>query len=392
MEKKPTSRRKALYVASIGVHFSGFHGPYLQLLQDEFGYETYTASNGESGLSCVNGHFEVPFSREPLTRTNLAAYSDLKKVISENHFDLIHCHTPAAAVLTRIAAKKTRKKGTKVVYTAHGFHFFEGNSRTKNFIFRNIERLLSKHTDVLITINREDYDALSKYKFRQKKKYYTAGVGVDSKKFHPVESKEEKLAIRKELEIPENAFVLFYPAGYEERKQHRVLIQAVAQIKEKCPRIYLLLPGGGALESELKSLVRELNMEKDVNLPGRRTDVERLAQASDIIASTSYQEGLPTHTIEGMCTGLPVVASRIRGQTDLIEDGVNGFLFPARDENALAEKIELLYNSPELVEKMGRSGFEKSKKYHIKNTVEEMKKIYEQVLELKESGYAGSKS
>ena len=380
MEINTSSKGKALYVASVGIHFEGFHGPYLQLLKDDFGYETYTASNGESGLSCVDGHFEIPFSREPLTRTNLTAYHHLKKVIAKNQFDLIHCHTPAAAVLTRIAARKVRKKGTKVVYTAHGFHFFHGNSWAKNFIFRNIERFLSRYTDVLITMNSEDFDALDKYKFKQKEKYYTAGVGVDAEKFHPVKSEDQKKALRKELGIPDDAFVLFYPAGFEERKQHRVLIQAVAHIKEKCPKVYLLLPGDGPLEEEMKALVKELKLENMVNLPGRRSDVERIVQAADMIASTSYQEGLPIHTIEGMCTGLPVVASRIRGQIDLIEENENGYLFPARDEKVLAEKIEVLYNSPELVKRMGRDGFEKSKKYRLENTIEEMKKIYLKVL------------
>ena len=382
MGKNSTARGKALYVASIGIHFSGFHGPYLQLLQDEFGYETYTASNGASDLSCVDGHFEVPFSREPLTRTNLTAYRHLKKIISENQFDLIHCHTPAAGVLTRIAARKVRKKGTKVVYTAHGFHFFKGNKPLANFIFKNIEKVLSRYADVIITINSEDYQALEKFKFKQKKKYFTSGVGVDPQVFYPAKPGEKEV-LRKEYNIPENAFVLLYPAGYSASKVHKVLIRAVASIKEQCPNLYLLLPGGGEMENELQTLISELKMEQITDLMGRREDMGKISRASDIIASSSIREGLPTHTIEGMCTGLPVIAAKIRGQVDLIEDGVNGFLVPSNDEHALAEKIKILYHSPELVRKMGEKSLEKVKKYYIRNTVEEMRSIYTDILGVK---------
>lgn len=181
--------KKVLFVATVvKTHINVFHLPYLKMLK-EMGYKTYVAAKNDFvNEPCVipycDNYIDIPFERNPLNKNNISAYRMLKKVIDKENFDIIHCHTPVGGALTRIAARKSRKKGTKVIYTAHGFHFYKGAPLKNWLMYYPAERFCSYFTDALITINKEDY-ALAQRKMKAQKIYYIPGVGIDLNKFQP---------------------------------------------------------------------------------------------------------------------------------------------------------------------------------------------------------------
>lgn len=370
---------KVLFVASVERHLEHFHTPYMELLKS-WGCEVHTAAGGENAIACVDEHFDLPFSRSPLGIRNISAYLRLRRLIGKNHYTLIHCHTPVAGFLTRLAARKARKNGAKVLYTAHGFHFYRGGNPVRNLIFLNAERFASRFTDGIVTINREDCEALERLHFHAGRSFRTHGVGIDETLYSPA-GPEEKLAVRRSLGIPENAFVLIYPAEYIPRKNHRELLRAAALATEKCPELTLLLPGDGPERQNLMNLARTLGLAGKIPVSGFRTDVPQLLSCADLSVAPSLQEGLPTHVIEAMAAGLPCVASRARGHVDLVGDGENGLLYDAGSPNQLAEKIVFLYEHPDIRQTMGLCGLEKSKSYNLEETCREMSYVYAAFLE-----------
>ena len=350
-----------------------FHTPYIQYLQDQ-SCEVHTAASGENAIENVDRHFEINFSRSPLGLSNIAAYHKLKKIISREKYDIIHCHTPVASVMTRLAARRSRRSGTIVIYTAHGFHFFEGNSAAKNFIFRRIEKFASKYTDCIITINNEDYEAIERFGFKTRCRFLTYGVGIDGSRFKPVDP-DIKLERRRAMGIKSDDFVIIYPAEYSIRKNQAALLRAIAYLKEK-HNIVVLLPGEGKEKDNLGNLADELGIHTNIKLMGRRSDIDYLLTISDLSVAPSRQEGLPTHIIEAMATGLPCIASRIRGHMDLVEDGVNGFLFDLEKPEDLADKITKISLDPQLAFKMRENSIRKAQVYMLENTVREMADIY----------------
>ncbi|MHB1315298.1 MAG: glycosyltransferase family 4 protein [Christensenellales bacterium] len=377
-EHSVTKSNKVLFVASVERHLTQFHVPYMRYLQSR-GYEVHTAAFGENVIEDIQRHYDLSFSRSPLGLANIAAYRKLKRIIIENDYKLIHCHTPVASLLTRLAARKTRRRGTVVIYTAHGFHFFKGNSAIKNLLFSNIEKFVSKFTDCIITINSEDYTAVDRYGFKAGNRFLTHGVGIDGNRFKPVDH-AVKLERRAALGLGADDYIVIYPAEYSKRKNQAVLLRAIALVKEKQGGIVLLLPGAGTEWPKLEKLAAKLGIRGNIKLTGRRSDVEILLSVSDLSAAPSRQEGLPTHVIEAMATGLPCVASRIRGQADLVEDGVNGFLYDVEKPGEMAEKIMLLRTNPQLALEMRENNLKKAQNYLVENTVREMADIYNKFL------------
>ena len=216
---------KALFTATVKSHIGQFHMPFIKELQAR-GYEVHAAykdnSNQKQGLdtSAIDKIYEVPFSRSPYSPSNIKAYFALKKIIDENSYDVIHCNTPMGAVITRLAALGARKRGTKVVYTAHGFHFYKGAPRINKILFYPVEKILSRCTDALITINSEDYNAALDHNFKAKKIYHINGVGVDLSRFHSV-SPDKKLALREQYGYSDDDFIMIYPADFCERKNQK---------------------------------------------------------------------------------------------------------------------------------------------------------------------------
>ena len=367
--------KRVLFVATVvKKHIMQFHIPYLKMFK-EMGYETAVAARNdyENPDDChipYCDHFiDIPFQRQPFHRDNIQCYKKLKAIIDEGDFSIVHCHTPVGGVLGRLAARKARKNGTRVIYTAHGFHFYKGAHIKYWLLFYPIEKLCSHFTDVLITINKEDY-ALAQKKMKAKCVKYVPGVGVDLNKF--CKSAIDKSAKRKELGIQEDSLVLLSVGELIHRKNHITSIQAVADMDA-----YYLIAGEGELRQRLQISIDRMANKDRIKLLGYRSDVADLYKAADIFVFSSYQEGLPVAVMEAMASGLPCVVSQVRGNTDLLENAEGGFLCNPQDVSEFAAKLNILATDTELRERMGRNNLTAIQKFSIETVLREMRKIYD---------------
>ena len=365
--------KKVLFTATVvKTHIMEFHIPYLRMFQ-QAGWETAVAARndfddpGDCVIPCCDRYYDIPFERSPLKRSNLRAYRELKRVIDQGEFDLIHCHTPVGALLTRLAAGKARQKGTKVIYTAHGFHFFKGAPKLNWLVYFPAEWLCGFLTDVLITINREDYDFAQKH-IHAGKVCYVPGVGVDMDRFGG--SRE---TAREKLGIGEEEFVLLSVGEMTENKNHRLALQALALLPEK-PIRYVLVGRGERME-DLQAQARELGIADRVIFTGYRNDVSELYPAADAFFFPSFREGLSVALMEAMASGLPAIVGKIRGNTDLIDDGVEGLYMPLTPEGA-AEAIRKLYDDPALGARLGEAAREKVRRFSAPEVQRKMREIY----------------
>ena len=329
------NNKKVLFVATVTGHITAFHIPYLKMLKEK-GYEVHVASNGDKKIEYCDKHFNLPFARFPFDFCNLKAYKELKKIINENNYEFIHCHTPVGGTITRLAARKARKKNTKVIYTAHGFHFFKGAPLKNWLIYYPIEKILARSTDVLITINKEDYERAKKH-FKAKQIEFVNGVGVDRKKFDININKEELLKLRNEFGFNENDFVFISIGELSKRKNQIMQINAMKDVIKNNGNCKLLIVGKGNLDNYLKERVKEYGLEKFVTFAGFRKDIPQLLKISDCLLATSYQEGLPVNVMEAMMCKIPIIATNCRGQRDLVD---KNNIIEINDLSALIEKMK----------------------------------------------------
>lgn len=371
---------KILFVATVRSHIGQFHMPFIRELKAR-GVEVHAAFKDNSAdkpgldLSAIDKTFEVPFERRPLRPNNIKAYRELKKIIDGNGYDAVHCHTPMGAVITRLAAKSARKKGTKVIYTAHGFHFFKGASIKNWMFFYPVEKYLSKYTDCLITINSEDCELAHEKKFRAGKIYKVHGVGVELDRFKAVDA-DEKARLRAEYGYDGDTFIMIYPADLSVRKNQPMLFDALQKIAEKNKNVKLLLPGQPIRLEEYKRMISERGIADNVEFLGYRRDINNLVGLSDLSVASSFQEGLPINLIEAMAMGNAIVATDVRGNNDAVEDGVNGYLVPVGDSDLMAEKILEFMDDREKLRTFGENGLDMVKDFSTENVNREMLTIY----------------
>ena len=373
-------KKKVLFVATVvKTHMMQFHLPYLKMFQD-MGWETAVASRNdyEDPADCVipfcDTYYDIPFERMPWKPKNLTAYRMLKKIIDEGEYDIIHCHTPVGAMIARLAALSARKKGTKVIYTAHGFHFFKGAPLLNWLVFFPAEWVLAPVTDVLITINLEDH-ARAKRLMKAKRIEYVPGIGIDTGKFHAdPEIYQEK---RRELGFGEEDFLILTVAEMTKNKNHITHLQALALLKEKeeFSHMHYLIVGRGEEWPNLERSARELGISDHVHFMGYRTDAPDFYRCSDLFLFMTFREGLSVALMEAMGSGMPILCSRIRGNTDLVEDGISGE-FPVIEPQAVADAILKLYRDPERRAAYGKAAAEKVKLFDNKNVHARIKDIY----------------
>ena len=327
---------KILYVTTVGITMGFFKG-FIKGLLDE-GHTVDIATNEQDFpvADCYREWgcrvFPISTSRSPLSMGNVKAVGQIKRLVMTEKYDLVHCHTPIAAFCTRLACRKARKKlGTKVFYTAHGFHFYKGAPKKNWLIFYTAEKLVARYTDVLITMNGEDY-ALAQKKLRAKKVAYVPGVGIDLSKFGKAEiNVAEK---RASLGVPEGATLLLSVGELNENKNHSTVIRTLKDFEN----VHYVIAGKGHLEAELLALAAAEGVCDRLHLLGYRTDVAELYAAADAFVFPSYREGLSVSLMEAMATGLPVVCSAIRGNVDLIDEQ-GGALFDPHSVDACREAI-----------------------------------------------------
>lgn len=368
---------KVLLVATVQSHICQFHRPLVAMLH-EHGCEVHVAARNnlaeKNGLKLdfVEQVFDVPFQRSPFSPKNLGAYKQLKKIIDEGSYDVVHCNTPVGGVVGRLAARKARKRGTKAFYTAHGFHFYKGAPKKNWLIWYPVEKFMCHYTDKLITINEEDYQ-LARSKFPVET-CHIHGVGVSVSRYHPHSAEEEEV-LRKEESLSAQDFVVLCTGELNANKDQRTLIDAAVLCRDRIPELKVLLAGNGPLESTLREQISGNHAEGYIRLLGYRTDLERVVPAADVIVSCSHREGLGLNLIEGMLCGKTVIAVENRGHRELVEDGVTGYLIPAGDSRALAEVLVKLYKSGAR-QRLGQAGYEKARLYTDQNVKRELKELY----------------
>lgn len=388
--------KKVLLLASVSSMIEQFNRLNIELLQ-ELGCEVYVITSfGEaSNLSSEKNEafkkelkqlgvifYDVPISRRTYSYANLKAYQIVKNILDKQSYDIIHCQSPIGGVIARLAARNSRRNGTKIIYTAHGFHFYRGAPLLNWLIYYPLEKHLAKHTDCLITINEEDFNLAREKNMKAKDIQLVNGVGVDLDKFFQ-QSNVSKQAFRDQFKLNKKEFLLINVAELNKNKNQSFLIKSMKKLTKINPNVRLLIIGKGDLEEEYIDLINELKLNDNIKLLGYREDIPKLMGLSDVCVSSSLREGLPVNIIESMATGIPVVAIKNRGSRELIEHNVNGYLCSAHDHKEFEKYIENLWSIKGLKEKMGNINRKKSEKYSQDNIRHQLKIIYSSYLTVK---------
>lgn len=345
--------KKMLIVTTVSGFVPQFEMSNVRFLQ-KIGYEVHYASNFHNPAYGLDNkrlegtdiiQHQVDFVRSPfLIIKNIKAYYQLLEVLHSDHYKFVHCHTPMGAALSRLAVKKIRtERKIKVIYTAHGFHFYKGAPIWNWILYYPVERYLSRLTDIIITINDEDFSRAKKFKlYNGGKVYKINGVGINRIHYYSnddIELKKIQKQIRDELGISKDSTLLISVGELSARKNHKVIIKAISKIKNR--NVQYLICGIGKKEKKYRRLINKLGLENKVILCGYRNDIPQILTASDCFVFPSKQEGLPVALMEAMRAGLPVICSDVRGNRDLIRDCLNGYLVRP---NKMQKYIEAIKN------------------------------------------------
>ncbi len=387
---------KALIVTRVSGFVPQFEMNHVKILQ-QMGFEVHYAANFDTivygtdnrrleGTGIVCHH--INFCRSPFSGEVRESYRKLKELMVEEGFDLIHCHMPMTGVVTRLAAQAVRrltKRQVPVLYTAHGFHFYTG-APLKNWIYYLPERFLARYTDRLITMNEEDFGRAKGFAIRGKaEKIPGVGIRLDDEVYSMsgTEDKEAYCEIRKhmrdELGISGDEYVLLSVGELTVRKNHREVLQVLVDYPD-LPVRYVVC-GSGPLEEELTSFVTVHHLQDKVIFTGYCTKIKEMLWAADCFIFPSYQEGLPMAMMEAMRGGLPVVARKIRGNVDLIEDGKGGILLENPTTQAYYEAISKLVAEPMIGQEMGRWNQKQIRHFSVEHVTEQMQHVYHEVWE-----------
>lgn len=381
--------KKVLIVASVVSFIEWFNKENIAYLRTELGCEVHVACNLDymedtdeertlaylekirrDGVVLHNIHF----ARSPLNQENAAAYAELKKLIDSRKFDLIHCHTPAASMLTRLAARKARKQGCTVMYTCHGFHFHNAAPKKNWLIYYPVERFCSRFCDYLVTINQEDFRRAQT--FHTKNVRYIPGVGVDIGRIQ--KTSVNRAAYKKSIGIPENSIMLLSVGEMIERKNHEVIIRALGKLRNR--KIHYVICGKGPLKAQLEKLAEELGIAENVVFLGFRRDIPELCNTADISAFPSRIEGLGLAGIEAMAAGVPLISSNVHGILDYVIDGETGFACAPEDVAGFAAAIDKLANDLQLRTGMRDKCLKAVEPFELSNALRTMWDIYDEIL------------
>ncbi len=381
--------KKVLIVASVVSFIEWFNKENVEFLHNEMGCEVHIACNfdymedtdeertlayiqklKDEGVILHNIHF----ARSPWSKENLSAYKQLKSTIDIQHFDLIHCHTPVAAMLTRWAARRLRKDGSIVMYTCHGFHFHNAAPKKNWLIYYPEERLFSRFCDYIVTINREDYNRAKT--FHAKNVRYIPGVGVDLSKIRNAKVNREEY--KESIGMPPEGIMILSVGELIERKNHEVIIKALGKIQDR--NLYYVICGKGPLKEHLESLAAEQGIGSNVKLLGFRKDIPELCNTADISAFPSRIEGLGLAGIEAMAAGVPLVSSNVHGILDYVIDGKTGYACAPDDVDGFAEAIKKLAYNQTLRKEMAPRCLKAVEPFDLHNALEAMWNIYREIL------------
>lgn len=369
--------KKVLYTANLASHLLVFHLPYLKWFKER-DFEVHVAFYGDEEIPYADKVWNIPFGRTPFSNSNITALRRLRSLFREYHFDVVHCHTPIAGVVTRLAAAQYRKRGTRVLYTAHGFHFFK-DAPLKNWLtYLPAEWGLSLVTDGIITINQEDFKYLHKYHFANGK-HIINGIGLDPERLQ-MNGTDNRAKLRSENGFSQDDLLVLYIAEFIDRKNHRFIINNIPDLIQENPKLIFLFAGRGILQEAMEELVRTLKIDDYVKFLGFRTDIGKFLKMADIGISSSKHEGLGLGVAEMMFNELPVVVANDRGHRELVEQAKNGFIFEQNNSKQFRYYISKLCNDKILRKKIGAAAKKSMDKFVIDTPLRQMESIYNQYL------------
>ena len=315
---------------------------------------------------------EIDFGRNPIKLKNFKGYKQLKKLQEERKFDLVYCQQPVGGMMGRLIGKKFK---IPVIYTAHGFHFYKGCPLVNKLVYKPVEKWLSKYTDILITINEEDYQ--SALKMKAKKVFKINGIGIDDNKIKVEDF--DKVAFKKELGLTETDKVILTVSEINQNKNYITMLQTIKLLVEKDKSYKFVSCGTGVWEDKIKNYAKDLGIEGNVIFLGYRKDISKIMQTTDVFFHASYREGLTLSVMEAMSFGIPCVVSNVRGNRDLIEDCKGGFVCEPTDAEGFADKLQILFENKEIYKEFSEFNKKESEKYTVKKVIEQLQKIYEEV-------------
>lgn len=375
------TNKNVLIVATLASFIDFFEKNDIKILQD-MGYQVHLAANynNEYGKDYYSSFrnlgvitHQIEFKRSPFSPYNISIIKNIKEIINSYQFQLIHCHTPVGGVIARLAARNSRKEGTKVVYSVHGLQFCKGESIKNWILFYPIEKFLSRYCDAIISINKEDY-SLIKRKFNNTKTYYIPGVGIDTQKVSSTVVDVRKK--RKELGISDADYMVFSSGELTKRKNHQIIIRALHLLND--PNIHYFIAGEGPMKNNLIELAGRLHMSSQVHLLGFREDIYHLLKSADIFAFPSVHEGFGISLLEAMSIGLPCTATAVQGINDLLTN--KDLLHKWNDCEGFSQSIECLIHDKILYAKESKNNSEYAQRFDIKIIDKIMRNIYQEIL------------
>ena len=367
--------KKILIVANEAKeHIMKFHIPTIKMLKDD-GWVVHVACGGQDKIPFCDCQIQLPCDRNPFRLSTFKSVYILKKYIKKENYNIVHCHTATGGLIARIAAIGMKKNGLKVLYTAHGLHFYKGSSTISWMLYFPVEYVLSKITDAIITINEEDYQNAIKY-LAAKENVKINGTGVDLERFMKSKLINTREANRESLGISQDTIVLVYVAELCRNKNQGFLIHMINRLKTNIPNLCLLLIGPDHNGGKFQNMVEKQSLGNIIKFLGWRNDVPDLLATADYAVASSISEGLPLNIIEAMASGLPVIASDNRGHRDIIDDGIDGFLIEQGNVEKMVETLVMLSKDEVLKKRIVANGYKKIKKYDQKTTLQELQQIY----------------
>lgn len=366
---------RILYVTTVGSTMYFFTDLIRKLLDEGHTVDVACNEKLKPILPCYREWgcrvYPISCTRSPLSKASIAAIKQIREIAAEGRYDIVHCHTPVAAACTRIACKNLRKKGLTLIYTTHGFHFYRGAPLKNWLIYYPIENLCSRFTDVLITINDEDYQAAKK--LHAKRVARIPGVGIDVERFQNAAA--DRAAKREALGIPRDAFTLISAGELNQNKNHIVVLRALEKLGDE--KICYLIAGQGPLKEQLADYAKRAGLSERVKLLGFRTDLPELYKAADALVFPSIREGLGLVSVEGMAAGLPLICADNRGTREYSAPyRTEGLVCPANDAEAFARAIKSLRDDPEKCRRLGEAGPGYAEAFSVRKTISIMENIY----------------
>lgn len=373
--------KKLLFISNIGKRVGSFSVASIAAAKKS-GFEFYYAANWNAATAEQMAEDEnkygiklvhIDLDRSPYSTKNYKAYRQLISLINSENIDYIHCNTPVGGLLGRLVGEKCHVK--KIIYQAHGFHFYDGSPKKNWMLYYPIEKWLAKKTGAIVTINNEDFERAKTFKLKNNGHvYYVPGVGMDLSQYNVPDTVRE--IKRNEMNLKDTDFALISMGDLIDRKNYKIAIEVVAKLNN--PDVHYFICGKGPEEQKLKDLSKSLGVEKQVHFLGYRTDIKELLKSSDIFLFTSKQEGLARSLMEAMASGLPCVVSNIRGNSDLISNDINGNLCGTVGD--YVNSIIKLIGSPKLLQQFKEKSLETIKEYSIEKVIDCLFDIYSKEL------------